>query len=122
MRTLFDEYGVEYREYGDHLIPNVVLPKTDEIHIGVWAQRHKRYLKEHHRILYHNLLTKGELYDHLSDIEERAKTMYEDMIDALAEKEDINERLLELSGDPKIPQSLIRGIAMRYMIDDQSAL
>jgi len=59
----------------------------------VWALRHKRYLKQHHKVLYYNLLTTGKLYSHLADIEEQAQQLFLRLVKELAEKEGVTEQL-----------------------------
>lgn len=63
------------------------------LHIGVWANRHRQYLKQFHRVRYYNLLTSEKLYEYLTDIEEQAEKMFEEIIKSLAEKENITEKL-----------------------------
>ena len=93
MKTLFEKQSVEYRQAGDYKIPNVVLSDQKEYHIGVWAKRHRQYLKQHHRIKYYNLLTSEKLYPYLADIEEQAQTMFSQLVKLLAEKEIVTENL-----------------------------
>ena len=65
--TLFEQFGGTYIKQGDYLIPNLTLPAEEEIgNIGVWAMRHKRYLKQHHKVLYYNLLTNGKMNSYLA--------------------------------------------------------
>ena len=56
--------GGECTQQGDYLLPNLTLPEKEERTIGVWGQRRLRYLKQHHKILYYNLLTSGKLHSH----------------------------------------------------------
>ena len=56
-KSLFEQMGGTYTQDGDYLIPNLILPEQQEQPIGVWGQRHARYLKQHHKIIYMNLLT-----------------------------------------------------------------
>lgn len=58
-KSLFEEMGGRYERQGDYLIPCLTLPAEKEISIGVWGQRHLRYLKEYRRGTYINLLTSG---------------------------------------------------------------
>ena len=92
--TLFEQLGGTYTQVGDYLLPNLSLPAEKEPgHIGVWALRHKRYLKQHHKVLYYNLLTSGKLYSHLADIEEQAQQLFLRLVKELAEKEGVTEQL-----------------------------
>ena len=55
--------------------------------------RHKRYLKQHHKVLYYNLLTSGKLNSYLTDIEQQAQTLFSRLVKDLAEKENVTEEL-----------------------------
>lgn len=97
--TLFEQLGGTYTQQGDYLLPNLTLPAEKETgNIGVWALRHKRYLKQHHKVLYYNLLTSGKLDSYLADIEEQAKQLFLRLVKELAEKEGVTEQLK--SADP----------------------
>lgn len=92
--TLFEQLGGTYTQQGDYLLPNLALPAEKETgNIGVWALRHKRYLKQHHKVLYYNLLTSGKLHSHLADTEEQAQQLFLRLIKELAEKEGVTEQL-----------------------------
>lgn len=84
---------ITYTRQGDYNLPNLTLPEQDNRKIGIWGQRRRRYLKEHHRVLYYNLLTKCKLYEHLADVNEEATEMYERLVEQLAEKEGVTEQL-----------------------------
>lgn len=68
-KTIFEELGGRYERQGDYLIPCLTLPTEKEQSIGLFGRRHLRYLKEHHRITYTNLLTSGRLNAYLADID-----------------------------------------------------
>ena len=92
--TLFEQLGGTYTQQGDYLLPNLALPAEKEPgNIGVWALRHKRYLKQHHKVLYYSLLTSGKLHSHLADIEEQAQQLFLRLVKELAEKEGVTEQL-----------------------------
>ena len=92
--TLFEQLGGTYTQQGDYLLPNLALPAEKETgNIGVWALRHKRYLKQHHKVLYYNLLTSGKLDSYLADIEEQAQQLFLRLVKELAEKEGVTEQL-----------------------------
>ena len=92
--TLFEQLGGTYTQQGDYLLPNLTLPAEKETgNIGVWALRHKRYLKQHHKVLYYNLLTSGKLDSYLADIEEQAQQLFLRLVKELAEKEGVTEQL-----------------------------
>ena len=84
---------ITYTRQGDYNLPNLTLPEQDGREIGIWGARRGRYLKEHHRVLYYNLLTKCKLQDHLADVNEEATEMYERLAEQLAEKEGVTEQL-----------------------------
>ena len=92
--TLFEQLGGTYTQVGDYLLPDLTLPaETQTGNIGVWALRRKRYLKQHHKALYYNLLTSGKLHSHLADIEEQAQQLFLRLVKELAEKEGVTEQL-----------------------------
>ena len=93
-KTIFEQMGGTYTQQGDCYLPNLVLPTEKETRpIGVWGQRHLRYLKECHRITYANLLTSGKLNSYLVDIDERAENMFLRLVKQMAEHEGVTEWL-----------------------------
>ena len=93
-KTIFEQMGGTYTQQGDCYLPNLVLPTEKETRpIGVWGQRHLRYLKECHRITYANLLTSGKLNSYLVDIDERAENMFLRLVKQMAEREGLTEKL-----------------------------
>lgn len=62
MKTIFENNGGTYESQGDYLLPNLTLRDEKQYLIGVWGMRHKRYLKQNHKVLYCNLLTAGTSY------------------------------------------------------------
>lgn len=92
MMTLFEQQDGIYYNQGGYFIPCVTTKKQGDLHIGVWANRHRQYLKQFHRVRYYNLLTSEKLYDYLADIEEQAEKMFEGIVKSLAEKENITEK------------------------------
>lgn len=93
MKTLFEEQGGTYTQQGDYLLPDIKLPEQPEYEIGVWGQRRRQYLKQHHRIKYYNMLTKCTLYPHLADVEQQAQDMFFRLVDEMAKQEGITEQL-----------------------------
>ena len=93
-KTIFEKTGGTYMKVGDYMLPDL-LPAEEgkETNIGVWAMRHKRYLKQHHKVLYYNLLTSGKLNSYLADIEQQASNMFSRLVNDLAEKENATEEL-----------------------------
>ena len=92
-KTIFEEMGGTYIRHGDYLIPCLTLPEEEQRFVGVWGQRHLRYLKEYRRSVYLNLLTSGRLNDYLADIEEQAQKRFERIVEQMAESEGITEQL-----------------------------
>lgn len=92
--TIFEKQGGTYTQVGDYMLPDL-LPAEEEkkTNIGVWAMRHKRYLKQHHKVLYYNLLTNGKLNSYLADIEKQAQQLFLRLVKDLAEKENVTETL-----------------------------
>ena len=93
MNTLFEQNGCNFEIQGDYQLPCIATKRQNELHIGVWANRHRQYLKQHHRIKYYNLLTSERLYPYLADIEEHAGAMFSQLVKSLAEKEIVTEKL-----------------------------
>lgn len=91
--TIFEQTGGTYTMQGDYCLPNLTLPPEEERPVGVWAQRRRQYLKQHHKILYYNLLTSGKLYCHLADVEEEAQTLFLRLVKEYAEREGVTEQL-----------------------------
>ena len=94
MKTIFENSGGTYTQVGNYLFPNLSLSAEEkETNIGVWAMRHKRYLKQNHKVRYYNLLTSGKLDSYLADIEEQAQNLFSRLVKDLAEKENVTEKL-----------------------------
>ncbi len=85
--------GSTYTMQGDYCLPDLTFPAEEERPTGVWAQRRLRYLKQHHKILYYNLLTSGKLYCHLADVEEEAQTLFLRLVKEYAEQEGLTEQM-----------------------------
>lgn len=92
-KSLFEQMGGTYTQVGDYLLPNLILTEQQNQSIRVWGQRHARYLKQHHKIIYMNLLTSGKLNNYLVDIENQAENMFLQIVKQLAENENITEEL-----------------------------
>lgn len=92
--TIFEKAGGTYTQVGDYMLPDL-LPAEEEkkANIGVWAMRHKRYLKQNHRVLYYNLLMSGKLNSYLTDIERQAQQLFLQLVKGLAEKGNVTEEL-----------------------------
>lgn len=92
MKSIFEQIGGTYTMQGDYRLPNLTLP-AEERHIGVWGQRRLRYLKQHRKVLYYNLLTSGKLHSHLADTEKQAHALFSRLVKEYAEKEGVTEQL-----------------------------
>lgn len=93
MKTLFEQAGGTYTMQGDYRLPDLELPPEKEQYIGVWGQRRLRYLKQHHKVLYYNLLTSGKLRSHLADTDEQAQQLFLRLVNEYVANEGITERL-----------------------------
>ena len=85
--------GLWFELQGDYYLPCLKLPEEPEVHIGIWGQRHRRYLKSHRRALYTSLLTSGKLNSYLADINRQAEELFSRLVKQIAESENINEEL-----------------------------
>ena len=92
--TIFEQMGGTYTQVGDYMSPDLLPAEEEkEAHIGIWGLRHKRYLKQNHKVFYYNLLTSGKLNSYLTDIEQQAQDLFLWLVKELAEKENVNEKL-----------------------------
>ena len=93
-KYIYDEKsGLWYELQGDYYLPCLKLPKEESRHIGIWGQRHLRYLKQHRKGLYSELLISGKLNDYLADLNEQAEKMFSRLVKQLAEKEGVTEAI-----------------------------
>lgn len=89
-----EQNGLWYELRGDYYIPCLELPvEKEERHIGIWGQRHLRYIREHKKALYTSLLTSGKLQSYLADVEEQAQALFDRLMKQRAEREGITETL-----------------------------
>ena len=89
-----EQNGLWYELWGDYYIPCLELPaEKEERHIGVWGQRHKRYLKEYRPALYNALLLSGKLNAYLAGIDQQAKELMDTIIQQMAEAQEITETM-----------------------------
>lgn len=92
--TIFEQTGGTYTQVGDHMLPDLLPAEEEkEANIGVWGMRHKRYLKQNHKVRYYNLLTSGKLNLYLADIEQQAQQLFLRLVKDFAEKENVTEEL-----------------------------
>ena len=76
---------------GDYYLPDLALPAEEQVEIGIWGQRHLRYIKAHRKGFYTTLLTKCELNRHLADVNKQAEDMFSRLVKQMAEREDIEQ-------------------------------
>ena len=93
MKSLFEQLGGTYLQYGDYFLSNLKLTEEESKPIGIWGQRHKRYLKQSHKVLYMNLLTSSKLNSYLADIDEQAEEMFSRLVKQMAEHRGATEQL-----------------------------
>ncbi len=92
--SFYDEKnGLWYEKQGDYYLPCLELPKEENQPIGIWGQRHLRYLKQYRKIFYTNLLTSGKLNSHLAEIDKQAEELYFRLVKQFAAKECLTEQL-----------------------------
>lgn len=91
--TQYEKMGGTYRQAEDYILPNLELAAEQDTHIGVWGERHRRFLKSQHRVRYYNLLTAGMLNDYLVDLDKRAEKMFSGIVKSLTENEGVTEKL-----------------------------
>ena len=86
--------GLKYELVGDYyIIAGDNEPEEEQEPIGIWGQRHLRYLKEHHRVRYGNLLTSGKMNAYLADIDRQAEELFLRLVKQMADAEGITEKL-----------------------------
>ena len=92
-KTIFEEMGGTYTQVGDYFLPDLKLPEEKTKPIGIWGQRHRRYLQEYKRATYTTLLTSGKLNGYLADIDERAEKLFFRLVKQMAEHKSVTEQL-----------------------------
>ena len=92
-KTIFEEMGGTYIRVRDYFLPDLELPEKETQPIGIWGQRHMRYLKECRRVVNFNLLTSGKLNSYLADIDEQAENMFLRLVKQMADREGVTEEL-----------------------------
>ena len=89
-----EQTGISYTLHGDYYLPDLALPEEEKgVEIGAWGQRHLRYIKQHRKVLYLNLLTSGKLNAYLADIDKQAEDMLFRLVKQMAEREGVTEKL-----------------------------
>ena len=93
-KVIYDEKnGLWYELQGDYYIPCIKLPEKEQQPIGIWGQRHLRYIKQNRKVLYLNLLTSGKLNGYLVEIDQQAEDMFFRLVKQMAEREGVSETL-----------------------------
>ena len=90
--NFFDERsGLWYELRGEQYFPCVTAPESPRI--GIWGERRRRYLREHQRLLYDTMRFSGQLNDHLEEIDRAAEEMLSRLVEQMASKQGITEKL-----------------------------
>lgn len=93
-KVIYDEKnGLWYELQGDYYIPCINLPEEEQQPVGLWGQRHLRYIKQNRKVLYLNLLTSGKLNSYLAEIDQQAEDMFFRLVKQIAEREGVTEQL-----------------------------
>ena len=93
-KHIYDEKtGISYTLKGDYYLPDIALSNEEQQPVGIWGQRHLRYIRQHRKVLYINLLTSGKLNGYLVDIDKQAEEMFSRLIKQMAEHEGVAEKL-----------------------------
>lgn len=92
-KTIFEEIGGTYVRQGDYYLPCLALPEGEGKPVGVWGQRHLRYIHEHKRGFYTSLLTSCKLNSYLADTDWKAQDMFLQLVEQMAEKQGVSEEL-----------------------------
>ena len=92
-RIYNEQTGISYTLQGDYYLPDLALSEQEDKPIGLWGQQHLRYIKQHHKVRYTNLLTSGKLNGYLSDVDKQAEDMFLGLIKQMTEREGITEQL-----------------------------
>lgn len=111
MKSLFEQWSGTYTRQDDYCLPDVCLPPEEERPIDIYGQRRRVYLREHHRVLYYNLLTTGTLDSHLADIEEQSRVLFLRLVKQYADAEGVTEELK--ANDPQAWVQKMNGIRNR---------
>ena len=93
-KHIYDEKnGLWYELQGNYFVPCLKLPAEEQRPIGIWGQRHLRYLRQHCKALYTELLTSGKLNGYLADLNEQAEAMFLELVKKMAAREGVTEQL-----------------------------
>ena len=92
-RIYNEQTGIGYTLQGNYYLPDLKLPAQEDTPIGLWGQRYLKYIKQHRKILYINLLTSGKLNEYLAGVDKQAEDMFFRLVKQMAEREDVSEQL-----------------------------
>ena len=93
-KQIYDEKnGLWYELHGDYYLPCLTVPDDEQLPIGIWGQRHLRYIKQHRKALYTELQITGKLNGYLADLNEQAEDMFFRLVKQMADREDVTEQL-----------------------------
>ena len=93
-KAIYDaKYGLWYELQGDYYIPCLKLPEEEQQHIGVWGQRHLRYIKQNRKVLFLNLLTSGKLNGYLAGLDKQAEEVFSRLVKQMTKRESVTEKL-----------------------------
>ena len=120
-KSIFEQLGGAYEQQGDYLLPCLTVPAENEQPIGIWGQRHLRYLKEYRRATYITLLTSGRLNAYLADIDKQTEEMFFRLVEQMKQAQGIMEQLkaenaLEWTGRLNNIRACAREIVERKII------
>lgn len=88
-----EQTGISYSLQGDYYLPDLALPDEEEQPIGLWGQRHLRYIRQHRKVLYLNLLKIGKLNGYLADLDKQAEEMSSRLVKQMTKREGVIEQL-----------------------------
>lgn len=88
-----EKTGISYTLQGDYYLPNLTLPIEENKPIGIWGQRRLRYIRQHRKVFYTNLLTSGRLNGYLADVDRRAEELFFRLVEQMAERNGVTEKL-----------------------------
>ena len=92
--TIFEKQGGTYTQVGDYMLPDLLPAEEEkEANIGIWGMRHKRYLKQNHKVRYYNLLTSGKLNSYIANTNEQAEELFFRLVKEMTKKQKITEYL-----------------------------
>lgn len=92
-KSIFEQMGGTYYKQGDYILPDLAVPENDKPSIGVWGQRHLRFIKEHRKAVYTSLQLSGKLSSYLVDIDRQAEAMFSRLIEQMVQRQGVTEQL-----------------------------